>query len=244
MLDDINASHLRLVLVRHSSRTAARRQRRELAARCGYMEPSCTTRREIDSAVAQFRATAGLRMSSFRRSKNSSASVFQAAEESFFFMNERGKRREKKRLWEYNKETEYQWKSCKKKNRRINFVLRCMHKMYRVSLLCPSRIHMCSTYYAVRRRWRRRERCGQRRNQISEGRSKKNEKYVNCSAVHWQVSSFPPLILLAVQNFRANCKTWMSGCNHVNVSRLNGLVKFSWVQKTSLVTRSSMFTFF
>lgn len=97
MLDDTNASHLRLVLVRHSSRTAARRRRRELAARCGYMEQSCTTRREIDSAVAQFRATAGLRMSSFRRSKNSNASVFQAAEESFiFFMNERGKRREKK----------------------------------------------------------------------------------------------------------------------------------------------------
>lgn len=98
MLDGIDASHLRLVLVRHSSGTAARRRRRELAARCGYMEPSCTKRREIDSAVAPFRATAGLRMSSFRRSKNSNANVFQAAEESFifFFMNERGKRREKK----------------------------------------------------------------------------------------------------------------------------------------------------
>lgn len=96
MLDDRDESHLRLVLVRHSSRTAAHRQRRELAAHCGYMEPSCTMRREIDSAVAQFRATAGLRMSSFRRSKNSSASVFQVAEESFiFFMNERGKKRQK-----------------------------------------------------------------------------------------------------------------------------------------------------
>jgi hypothetical protein len=81
---DIDVTPTLQVSELHSSRIARHRQRHELVARCGYMEPNCMMKREIGWAAAPCQATAELRMNSFRRSKNLSASVFRAVGESFY----------------------------------------------------------------------------------------------------------------------------------------------------------------